>query len=1135
MSERSTKRCDTLRSLLQFLAVGVLLFLGQAHAAVSDCEGTSPDGQAQCIPPTYPPTNFWVCDIGSASLVTARIWGQCQAELGLSNPGPGEGNIVALADCFDKKITGGNGGVTGPIPWLPNGTRYNDGSCTAGTVHGFEGRQIWGAGQLVGGSGTTYALIRAEGPTCPAGYSEVDMVLNGVNEFARCKPNPPCPADQTISPSRGSPTCVSNAQEAPQSKQRCEACERAKQRREAAIGNPVYPLNGAKKQIAPTGFALDGLELRFFYDSTRALSGQPLRGLKVAGDLWFSSFHKYLLIGTGAKVLTAYRGDGTVKTFTLQGGVYASDPDVDDRVTATPDGGYVYVDANGIAVETYNSLGQLVRLQGIDGRSWTFTYSSQATGIAPGPGYLLKVTDRNGRFMKFEYQSPAGGSEVLARAAGRITKVSDMVGRQLLVVYDGQGNLASLTWPDGKQQQFLYENASFPWAMTGRIDENGARVATYVYDDFGRAVATSLAGGADSYSVSYDTAPQQVMRSMEDTVQNVLHNRYELAPPVGVRVTLPNGQVKAWTAAAVQGDAKLAGTSQPSGSGTPESSENLSYDANGNLLVYDDFSGARTCYAYDTANREVMKVEGLAAGTACSTVLPAASALPVGARRTATTWHPDWRLPVQVSAAISRTTSVYHGQPDPFNGGAAASCTAAPQLANGKPLPLLCKRVAQALTTAGLLDPTVSADVTTYAYDTTGRLTSSTRNGRTSARTYHTTNTYSADPYADNIVLLLHGDGAQGAKTAQDYSVLGQPVTFNYDAKVTTTNSKFGGSALSFDGNADYVSMPGIEFGTGDFTIEGWFNLTAPTGGYPTIFAMNWACSGTTYGSACSGLLALRFGDGGYGNRLQVATNLFGTFYESADTQSSLAGAWHHIAMTRAGGNVRVFLDGNLLTLRSGNFAGPAVTSWVDNSDLSGGYLVELSDPSLTWYGQLDDIRVTKGVARYTASFTPPAAEFENPNLTSNGHAVGDLASEANPAGQATSYDLYDRTGRLMKTTDVRGVVTEYTYAPRGQVATLTETPPGMAARVTTYSYDFAGQLTGVQLPDGTSIAYTYDAAHRLTGVTDTLGNQVSYGLDGYGNRTTEEVRDPSGTLRRSIARSFDALGRLQQVTGAAQ
>ncbi|MDB5861705.1 MAG: Rhs protein-like protein, partial [Ramlibacter sp.] len=118
---------------------------------------------------------------------------------------------------------------------------------------------------------------------------------------------------------------------------------------------------------------------------------------------------------------------------------------------------------------------------------------------------------------------------------------------------------------------------------------------------------------------------------------------------------------------------------------------------------------------------------------------------------------------------------------------------------------------------------------------------------------------------------------------------------------------------------------------------------------------------------------------------------------------------------------------------------------------------------------------------------------------------------------------------------DPKGIVTDIAYTPRGWVSTVTVTPPGGSARTTTYTYDNVGQVTGVTLPDATSLTYTYDVAHRLTGASDARGNSVTYTLDDAGNRTAEAVRDPGGTLRRSIARSFDALDRLQQVSGAAQ
>jgi YD repeat-containing protein len=63
-------------------------------------------------------------------------------------------------------------------------------------------------------------------------------------------------------------------------------------------------------------------------------------------------------------------------------------------------------------------------------------------------------------------------------------------------------------------------------------------------------------------------------------------------------------------------------------------------------------------------------------------------------------------------------------------------------------------------------------------------------------------------------------------------------------------------------------------------------------------------------------------------------------------------------------------------------------------------------------------------------------------------------------------------------------------------------------------------------------LSYLYDAAHRLTEIHDTLGNKVTYTLDTEGNRISEVTTDPQNNLAKTITRSYDALNRLQQVTG---
>jgi YD repeat-containing protein len=89
-----------------------------------------------------------------------------------------------------------------------------------------------------------------------------------------------------------------------------------------------------------------------------------------------------------------------------------------------------------------------------------------------------------------------------------------------------------------------------------------------------------------------------------------------------------------------------------------------------------------------------------------------------------------------------------------------------------------------------------------------------------------------------------------------------------------------------------------------------------------------------------------------------------------------------------------------------------------------------------------------------------------------------------------------------------------------------------VAGQTTSYSYDAAGQLLRITWPDASYIGYEYDPAHRQTAVFDNLGNRIEYMLDNAGNRIAEIVKDPSGALARTLSRSIDALGRVQQGTG---
>jgi RHS repeat-associated protein len=141
----------------------------------------------------------------------------------------------------------------------------------------------------------------------------------------------------------------------------------------------------------------------------------------------------------------------------------------------------------------------------------------------------------------------------------------------------------------------------------------------------------------------------------------------------------------------------------------------------------------------------------------------------------------------------------------------------------------------------------------------------------------------------------------------------------------------------------------------------------------------------------------------------------------------------------------------------------------------------------------------------------------------------GNLTSITNALGQVTTFGQYDAHGRVGRITDPNGVITDLTYDARGRLTSRT-----VDGKTTTFQYDGVGQLTKVMPPNGAFLQYTYSAAHRLTDVTDALGNKIHTTYDLAGNKTQEEVFDPSNTLVRQQQWVYDTLSRLHQSIGAA-
>jgi len=151
-------------------------------------------------------------------------------------------------------------------------------------------------------------------------------------------------------------------------------------------------------------------------------------------------------------------------------------------------------------------------------------------------------------------------------------------------------------------------------------------------------------------------------------------------------------------------------------------------------------------------------------------------------------------------------------------------------------------------------------------------------------------------------------------------------------------------------------------------------------------------------------------------------------------------------------------------------------------------------------------------------------------------HHLGDVRTVTDGTGLVTTYSAYDKASRPTRIKGPNGVLTDLAYTPRGWLATRTvrateDGTPSALDAITTIAYNPDGTVHQAKDADGVTTTYTYDTAHRLTDVTDGSGSRIHYTLDASGNRTTEQVLTASGTVVRSLGRTFNPLGQLTGLT----
>ncbi|MFU4669323.1 DUF6531 domain-containing protein [Pseudomonas aeruginosa] len=337
---------------------------------------------------------------------------------------------------------------------------------------------------------------------------------------------------------------------------------------EGCAGNPVNITNGNKYQVEHD--LITPIPLARHYNG---LDG-----------LWRHSFSARITRKDDSYLL--YREDGKVSEFT----------------------------GAGRDLTSLTDLGKLSRLAG------RFFYTSELNETIEFDPYgkLARLTTKEGR----KYRVERGANLTISDEHGNKLVLSEGANHQLLraqtggisieYTYDKEQRLTSVTRTDGQystKTQYLYDDPRNIKLLTGILDNNNRRFATWTYDDQGRAISSEHANGAEKVTLAYN-----------DDGSTTVTNEY--------------GKQATYRFQVIQGIKRIVAIEGEPSPNCPSSNSTFTYDDQGLLTSKRDNNGNLTTYQYNARGLETTRTE--AAGTA-------------QARTITTDWHPTLFLPVQVS------------------------------------------------------------------------------------------------------------------------------------------------------------------------------------------------------------------------------------------------------------------------------------------------------------------------------------------------------------------------------------------------------------------------------------------------------------------------------------------------------
>jgi len=798
------------------------------------------------------------------------------------------------------------------------------------------------------------------------------------------------------------------------------------------IGNPIS-LGGGNKYQAVTDFETatpDKLGFTRYYNSGGALDRQR----SILGAGWRSVFDAYIDTTHPGWYVYVHRPDGQVLEMDFAFGSstwYAIQADVDLQLTQTGSS-WVLTDSDD-TVWTFTQLtaqapaAVLASIKRRSGYTQTLQYDAS--------GQLASVTDSYGRTLQFTFQNgllstitaPDGGVyQYLYQNVYQTLPIANL--QQLVrVVKPGQS-------PASPPQNYLYENAIFPAALTGIVDDNGNRYATYSYEQWGRPTTTQH-GSADLYTVTYNDSDRSRT------------------------VTNPLGLVETYQFAGLLGSYKVTRIDRAASGSTPASFSTYSYDANAYPSSTTDWNGVVTNRTNDTRGQPLSIVT--AAGTP-------------QARTVTYTWDATYHVPTQIVEPGRTTTFTYAN-------GLLTAKTQTDTTGTGR-----SRSWAYTYTPTGLVQtakgPRTDVDDTvTYGYDASGTLVSVTNPlGQRTQITAHDgagrpLTAVDANGVATNMTYTPQG----WLNTATVVAAGGNAVTtIDHDAEgqITRITSPDGSSlAYTYDAAHRLVRLSDAFDERIDYTLDAMGGRTLEQ-----IHTSGGAALAKTQSRVFDALDRLLQSIGAANQTTSYAYDNVGNLASTTDPLSHVTG--------------QSFDTLNRLIQVAAPLSSTSVygydshdnrTSVTDPRGLVTSYV----------YDGLDNLIQVTSPDTGTTVYAVDAAGNRTQSADAAGHvaqmsydALNRITAKSFPADPTENMTFtYDGAGagfgigRLTTVTDEAGS-TSFVYDARGNVVQETHVIDGMTY-TTAYAYDLADHVVQITYPSGRIVTFTRDAMGRIAGI----------------------------------------------------